>query len=239
MVWPTSVSPSRYSGWHIARYFGKERFAKEFEQLVDSLTDGVSASRWLGSPSFRLHPTFMETRPQPYDEVAAKMAECFDTLYRGMPSANESSSHWLDDTPLNLLRARGLLRSFPSSRLIHIYRDPRDVLASYVTKFWGGDDIRRTSLRLQGIYRQWLTTSESLASDRVFEVSLESLIQSPAETLQRLSAFIGVPMEEAMWDIDLSRSNTGRWRTEIPSKDLDFVHEALHAPIKHYGYDSP
>ena len=46
---------------------------------------------------------------------------------------------WCDDTPLNASRASFLAELYPQMRLIHMVRDPRDVVASYRDQLWASD----------------------------------------------------------------------------------------------------
>ena len=48
-----------------------------------------------------------------------------------------SEKYWVETTPMNIPTADKLLKLFPNALFITMVRDPRDVIASLLTKSWG------------------------------------------------------------------------------------------------------
>lgn len=234
-LWPSFLTPRRYSRWNIGGAFGREFYKNRINELVRKLNHYSGSGRWLGSPPFRTKTVIREC--EVFDEpfVCELVASCFEDLYRNIKSSNLDATHWVDDSPYNLLFADRLLTTFPNSKFIHIFRDPRDVLASYFTKIWGGDDYEMTARRLAAIYKKWLRIREQLPTDRFLEIGLERTIDETESTLLELSEFVGLPFHPETLQVDLSRGNRERWR-EIPESELvkSIVH--LGPAVDLFGY---
>jgi hypothetical protein len=125
---------------------------------------------------------------------------------------------------------------FPDLRFIHIYRDPRDVLASYRGFSWGGDDFAIIARRLAGIYGRWFTIREQLPPDSYLEMGLEALAAEPTATLNAVCEFIGLDFEESLTSIPLDKVNAGRWKRDIPAREWEMAEPCLREFIEAYGY---
>lgn len=88
---------------------------------------------------------------------------------------------------------------FPNAQFIHLYRDPRDVAASYMEQYWcaGG-----TALRCARVIRQVFRQTERLAAlvgpSRFCAVRYEALVGQPERELARLCAFLHEDYDPAM-----------------------------------------
>lgn len=234
------ASPRRYGGLDLASQFGRAFYETRLHQLIGELTYHISPGRWVGSPSYRLRSKIYETDPLPFTSAAALIRTFFDDLYEHLARRQgKDATHWLDDTPYNLLRADRLLALFPDMKLIHIHRDPRDVLASYVRQDWGGDDLVATARRLGNIFATWARIREELPPSSYLEVAFEDLARSPQEQLTRMIAFIGLPdhrfREDELALIDPDRAHIGRWKEDIPPEALARAMAYLAPWVEAYG----
>jgi hypothetical protein len=118
-----------------------------------------------------------------------------------------------------VLYAQELLSLFPQAKIIHIYRDPRDVLASYRRFSWGGEDVAVISRRLAGIYCRWLEIRRELPSGCYLEVGLEDLSRHPRESLGQICDFAGLRFEEDLLKVPLDQVHAGRWITELSDEE--------------------
>ena len=145
-------APRPYLGMGLGYNFGYAFYHHRLDQLIEDLPYAVTRGSWGGSP-FQLRGRIFETEPRSRQAVEEIMNGFFDDLYAHI--AQNGETHWLEDTPYNILHANELFSLFPSMRLMHIYRDPRDVLASYLHFTWGGEDCGTAARRLAGIYQRW------------------------------------------------------------------------------------
>ena len=52
-------------------------------------------------------------------------------------AAHRGQKYWVETTPLNIAQGQRILKIFPNALFINMVRDPRDVIASLLTKNWG------------------------------------------------------------------------------------------------------
>ena len=238
------ASPRRYAGTDLARQFGNQYFYERLDQLIQDLTYHIAKGSWVGSPPYRLQSKIYEADPFDFSGVAALINDFFDDLYDHLAQKKgmEVITHWLDDTPYNILRADMLLKVFPNMKLVHIYRDPRDVLASYLRQNWGGDYVAATARRLGNVLDRWRDIRESLPDGLYLEIPFEALALSPQKRLSEIASFIGLSnyqfSEDELALINYDRAHIGRWKKDIPKDSLDFVEKYLSSHIQSFGYSS-
>lgn len=229
------ISSRRYLGLGFAFYFDKQHTLHCLNELTDALSHSVVKGSWLGSSPLRLPAKMYEADVVDRVEVERLIADFFNRLYANMSVAAEHT-YWLDDTPMNLIHADELYRLFPDMRLLHIYRDPRDVVASYKTFAWGGDDYGIVARRVANIYRRWREVRKHLPAHTYLEVGLETLSEQREEGLAQIMNFLELPRENLLIRHNLNRVNSGRWQKEIPSTCHDDLHHHLSEFIEEYGY---
>lgn len=104
----------------------------------------------------------------------------------------------------------------PTAKYIHLVRDPRDVACSYlaVNKLETSSPYKpKLPAELQAIGEEWSRNNASIRtflSDKPhFTVVYEELLESPAEVLQGLCAFLDIPFEEGMLDFHKKNDEPG------------------------------
>lgn len=109
---------------------------------------------------------------------------------------------------------------FPESHVVHIIRDPRDVLLSKMRAQWSRHRhwlfhvlIGRIHLDIGGI------TALRLFGSRYHVVRYEDLIRSPEDTLSRLAGEIGMSFDASMLSFSDAASRLGRGKTEEWKKE--------------------
>jgi hypothetical protein len=116
---------------------------------------------------------------------------------------------WAEKTPWNIRVVGKFLAAFPSAGVIHLVRDPRDVVLSL-----------RNRDRQSGLLpaaENWLTSVAAIAPFRerpnVLEVRYEDLCTAAEAALKRICAFLGVPFDPACLRDDAAGSRgLTRWQ---------------------------
>jgi Sulfotransferase family len=230
------IAPPPYTSLAMGDWFGRRYYRRRVSQLVESLADCRTRGSWIGSPHWQLRAEIYEASPFEPDDIRHTIANFFDDLFRQRASSQEKT-HWVEDTPENLLRHRELARMFPKMRFIHIVRDPRDVVSSYRTVRWGGDDVEVIAKhRIGAIIEQWLHTRDTLPADSYLEVCLEVLSAHPREELTRICSYLGVPMHDSLLTIPLDGTHSGRWREDLGASEARRINDVLQHVLKEYGY---
>jgi hypothetical protein len=149
--------------------------------------------------------------------------------------------YWVETTPMNIPEANKLQELFPNALFINMVRDPRDVIASLLTKKWGPT----TPLEgLDWIEKRLLAGHEALSvinPAKKITIALEDLeINSREQTYKKLLAFLKISDEPAMQKFFVDSmtpdaATSGRWKAEIDSPEFSAGFEAMTARLTKAG----
>ena len=144
-----------------------------------------------------------------------------------------NQKYWVETTPLNVAQARRIKKLFPNALFINMVRDPRDVIASLLTKNWG------PTTPLEGL--EWIEKRlidghkalREIPSKQKITIALEDLaIHDRENTYQSILTFLGLPDDPAMrhfFESELTpqAATSGRWKTEIATPEFLAGYEEL------------
>ena len=144
-----------------------------------------------------------------------------------------NQKYWVETTPLNVAQARRIKKLFPNALFINMVRDPRDVIASLLTKNWG------PTTPLEGL--EWIekrlidghNALHQIPSKQKITIALEDLaIHNREKTYQSILTFLGLPDNSAMrhfFESELTpqAATSGRWKTEIATPEFLAGYAAL------------
>jgi hypothetical protein len=141
--------------------------------------------------------------------------------------------YWVETTPMNIPEANKLQELFPSALFINMVRDPRDVIASLLTKKWGPT----TPLEgLEWIENRLLAGHEALSAikpNKKITIALEDLaINSRDKTYKELLGFLKISDEPAMQKFFVESmtpdaATSGRWKAEIDSAEFSSGYDQM------------
>lgn len=142
-----------------------------------------------------------------------------------------------DKDPKNIEYLPLIKAVYSDARILHIVRDPRDVLLSRMKADWSKErPILHHVLAYRAQLRMGRYDGSRLFGDRYMEIQYEKLIAEPETTLQRICAFLGVSYkpqmlefhksaahlvsgDEAQWKQNVTKplltANSGRWRQTL------------------------
>lgn len=143
---------------------------------------------------------------------------------------------FLDHTPPNILHVDFLKKLYPNLKIIHIYRDPRDVVSSMSKKDWGNNDVVMNMDLIEDSFKVWNRKKESLSFDDYIEIRFEHLIENPEEISQDICRFLGIKFEEDMCSFDLSHHNIGRWEKQMSDDQKRVINSRYSDLISTLGY---
>jgi len=177
-------------------------------------------------------------KSDPYpDCVTGLSAAEIDLLARaylkGLAETADGAERVTNKLPFNFLRLGLIALMFPRARIIHCTRDPLDTcLSIYLHNFaahqrWAADleDLAAYYRAYREIMHHWRTHLPL----EIFQLSHETLVDAPEETIAALLAFLGLEpdarclrfhenprpvMTPSLWQVrqPLSRASIGRWR---------------------------
>lgn len=170
---------------------------------------------------------------------------------------------WVDKTARNVHRLDYILRHFPRARVIHVVRDPRDVVASLKThrkrKVVDGVVVPTGyCMPVELCIERWeraVQDAEAHESDeRVRVMRYEDVVREPMRTVRHLCDFLKVEFDSAMLEFHrierdplqfpqnieatrpISPASIGRHRTTLTAEEMEQVEERLGGPMGRYGY---
>jgi|GEM_PF-3157298 len=220
------ISPPHYLGMELDTALTGTNVADAFRPVLDALVPYRGKGRWIGSRPGRWPTQVYETSEQKRAQLMELFRGAILELYLNL-DCNGDRKALVEDTPFNILHADQILELFPDMLLIHMYRDPMDVIASYQTKNWGGDSALIAAKRIRNILRRWNTVKSRFPADQLIEVSLEDLSETPHETLANMLGRVGLQYETQMDAIKLNKVNAGRWMAEISDHDAKEIKTIL------------
>ena len=141
--------------------------------------------------------------------------------------------YWVETTPMNIPTADKLLLLFPSALFITMVRDPRDVIASLLTKNWGPTTPMEGLTWIEKRLSEGHKALRSVPAQQKITIALEDLaINRREETCQRVLTFMGLEDSQAMRDFfaqELTPENatSGRWKNEISSPEFNAAYELV------------
>lgn len=143
-----------------------------------------------------------------------------------------SEKYWVETTPMNIPTADKLLKLFPNALFITMVRDPRDVIASLLTKNWGPTTPMEGLTWIEKRLTDGHTALKAVPTKQKITIALEDLaIDNREETYRRLTNFLGItdsPQMRKFFEEELTPENatSGRWKKEISSPEFDAAYAA-------------
>ena len=138
-----------------------------------------------------------------------------------------SEKYWVETTPMNIPTADKLLKLFPNALFITMVRDPRDVIASLLTKNWGPTTPMEGLTWIEKRLLDGHNALKEVPLKQKITIALEDLaIDNREETYRKLSNFLEIPESLEMgkfFEEELTPENatSGRWKQEISSPEFD------------------
>jgi hypothetical protein len=143
---------------------------------------------------------------------------------------SDSSEHKGWKIPETTLVYPWIARRFPQAKFIHWIRDPRDcIMGPHNTDNLGDfgvecpetDDVRKR--RAISWYYQYQIMKETPDPESLITVRFEDFVEKQEETLERLEAFLGIPLAR----IVVRSDPVGRWKTDGEQHYFEFFEAAM------------
>lgn len=164
-----------------------------------------------------------------------------------------------EKTPRHEKHLPRILEVFPDARIIHMHRDPRDVVASLQREPWmAGRSAQRIARHVRDALARQSRAARQMGRDRYAVVRYETLVSQPERELRRLCEFLGESFDERMlrfyeredagylaseagWKsltlAPLDPSRHGRYRTLLSMRDIRAVERVMGTLLAEYGYE--
>ncbi|WP_422026148.1 sulfotransferase family protein [Roseovarius sp.] len=234
-LYKARISPPEYLALSLEDDLQAGTLVDTFSPVLQHLSYGEAKGGWIGSPAGQIPPRIFESVRVPKSVSLPLLASAVHSLFEQLPGAAKATA-FVEDTPFNILHAHELFQLFPDMLLVHVHRDPRDVVASYLGKDWGGNDVEMTARRIRAVLDRWAEIRRTLPNDRVIEIALEDLAAKPKETLSPLMKTLMLDEIED-FPISVEGANIGRWRRSMTKGEIRVLDQIFpeHADGNSYG----
>ena len=224
-----------YREWEVAKVFPD--FLEHKDQLIRELTLLEYVGEWPGAPGGLGGKKRVVSQHDEKGFVVEPMRRFLRSLYSGaLTRANKE--YYVDDNTFNILFAQELLDLLPRGRIMHVVRDPRDVVASYLHQRWTPHNLTAASRYYLSIMERWFAVRKTVSQDRILEVRLEDLCDEPEVVLRQISDWTELPFDRSLLDVPLNKSNAGRWKRDLSVSDQAQLAQVLEPIVRSYGYDA-
>ncbi len=221
--------------------YGDLHDPSHLRRLIEDLVRERCFSRWTFRFGFVLdkEAVFQEALagrrsfPGVLDAIFSQFAR-----YHGM-------ERWGDKTPEYNYNLPVLLSLFPRAQFLHIVRDGRDVALSTLRQGFGGANVYRAGVLWS---RQLLLIqqfAEPLPDGQVLTLNYETLLAQPVETLDTVSAFLGIEPDASrraaiVADVpsQVRSTNANKWRTDMSPGDLRLFEAVASDQLRASGYEA-
>lgn len=216
------------------RYVAPDRLRRRLEASgPGALRSVLAADRELARAEIGLdellEPFVAADRPLDLARVYARLLELY-ARRAGKPRVGDKDPHHLDDLA-------ALAAAFPDARVLHVVRDPRDVVLSRTKAAWSADrPWWLHALIAQEQLRRGRRAGRAAFGSAYREVRYEELLREPEATLRAICDHVDVAFDPAMlafgraadrlidpgelaWKREalgpLLARNAGKWRSEL------------------------
>jgi hypothetical protein len=178
----------------------------------------------------------------------------FETLLKEY-AQQHNKARWGEKTPDHLQFVDTILAFYPDAKIIHVIRDPRDVVLSFKKVPWGSTDVFSTAR----LWNRYIDMSRNFGRDRsnsFLEMRYEDLVFKPEESIKTLCQFVDEKPEGKMlnfhrhtkeyveknepWKEEclhpLTQSNVGKWRRELTRFEAQQVSVKCRSRMMEKGY---
>jgi len=160
---------------------------------------------------------------------------------------------FVEKTPQHILKLDFLLKHFPNSDFIHIYRDGRDCYCS--AKNNKNIPQYKTIQKYAKYWSRCIKSRQNISNKRILDVSYEKLTTNTEDELKRIMSHLDLEFTSTQLDHNnyskdvrssqkafeklsqpIDSKSTGRWHTELSEEEnLSFIEIAKHELVQ-LGY---
>ncbi len=228
-----ALTPPPYSGWELNKWIvGYSDFV---EELISELKSFSYSAKWPGAEANQVDYQ-MDFGPRlSKGELAgilsSFLAKCFNAICE-----QQGKAHYLEDNTHNILFAANLKAIIPTLKLVHVVRDPRDVISSLTQQKWAPNELQQAILWYKEVMQQWESQKAQLNAEDYLEVRFEDILANPEEEVQRICAFGEVEFEASMMSVAFDQPNKGRYKESFSPKEIERLNSELKTVLERYGY---
>ncbi|MBM7556928.1 sulfotransferase family protein [Halanaerobacter jeridensis] len=227
----------------------------EWEDLVKVIVGTLESHPQFFTWETNLFPVYQ--RLLKLDKDNRSLAKIIDEIYcyycdQKFPEAEL----WGDKTPINTLNLGWIDRIFDDVKYIHIIRDGRDAVNSYL-KMGRYENVEEASWRWNKSIQLARNFGRTKSSNEYLEIKYEEFVSSPENEIEKVCNFLNLNFEEGMTkhhekfdelgdvtklehhsnlERPINTDSIGKWEKNLSEKQRKKVNELLKKNLKILGY---
>lgn len=230
------LTPPSYAGWELERWI--PGYTSFIHEMMDALIEFSYPAIWPGAQEGVEQHQMLFAGSKTKDQLKPAIGKFINQCYQAVCD-QQKKAFFVEDNTHNILFAKDLLDLTPQGILIHMVRDPRDVISSLLHQRWAPNSIDQLIAWYREVMTVWLHQRDQLQTDQFIELRFEDLVSEPSRALNHLCDFAGIPFEDSLLSVDLSQHNIGRYKEQLSAKDVAMIERELSAFIEVYNYQNP
>jgi hypothetical protein len=227
------ISPAKYHAWELDKWI--PNYSKYVKELIESLVEFSYSAAWPGMDNYRTNYSLYFSKQMQKTELAPLLRRFILSCFGDLLQQN-GKTHFVEDNTWNYLFAKEFSEILPKAKLIHIRRNPRDVIASIMKQRWCPSDIEQASIYYKSLMEHWMLVSKDIPINNIYECKFETLIENTEEELRKICEFVGLSFEKSVLEVDLGKANIGRWKEDMSPEEIEIVRRVLGDLVGRLGY---
>jgi hypothetical protein len=229
--WPINMLPKDYG---IALGYYDPDYSDRVAQLIDSLAAYSFKGQHTGQ-GFGERARIRFGDPVSLSQLPEQLGNFYSEMTASIVR-EQNTGFFMDDNTWNILYMDAIRELIPEAQLVHIVRDPRDVVASFTTQTWAPSDPETAAHFYRSIMERWQIVRERLPESSYHLIRLEDLVSDPETTLRDLCSFWGLSWSDRMLKLPLNKAHRGRWKSDIPTDQHETIESILEPFITAFNY---
>ena len=224
---------AKYQDWELEKWF--PGFEKEVITLLDRLIDFKYAGTWPGISQQDRDGTIWYATPSKKESLTETLGG-FSRAVINKFLASKGKEVYVEDNTWNIMFAPEISELFPNAIFIHMYRDPRDVILSFMEQRWCPNQLDQATRFFMDISQKNWTNAAGLSEDRLINVKYEDLLAETESVTKRICKITGLshPFEH---DIQIDENNVGKFRLKMSADQRTYLDTQLGTLIEELGYE--
>lgn len=222
-----------YQDWELSKWVPD--YVQSVTELMDELRSFHYNGSWPGAGNTRDGYVLSYSGPMTLNQLAPKLGTFLIKLHRSVCTLQQRSV-FVDDNTHSILFANELRLMLPTSKLIHVVRDPRDVICSLVHQNWTPGTLNQCTQWYKHVVHKWTEQAKLLPNEYYTVVKLEDIIETPQAMLAQLCGSIELPFCQEMLSVPLNTESQARFIKELTTEQLAFVERETKQEAKAFGY---
>jgi len=200
----------------------------------------ISINQLRNSPILKKHRELDGVSEEEFEQVMLSSLSradlCKNYMSVFLRNSEQTGKRWFDKTPQNIFCGALLFSQFPDSKLIHIVRNPLDVVCSLrVGKVMQLDSVL-------GACNYWVEsvqvfdTLKKADDTRVYEVRYEDFADNTKSETSKLLAFIGEKYYDDLLDSITVKTSSHDYREMLSDEEVGMVKSVCSQWMEYYNF---